>query len=172
MAVPSSERMDTFFEVVSDEKLLEWEVCLQRLRGDDAKVRMDAASMLRHCVERAVRELSTESFEKFELELHQRVFNLLNEQVSCASAVVSCASAHRVGALQTQCCGIRCALLFPPICCRVRALWHVMRWICVKGQRACTMYNVLSSSSMRPVHLLVQQMRYDIHSYEYIRYDM
>lgn len=100
MGVPPSERMDNFFDVVSEEKLLKWEVCLERLRVDDSKVRMDAASKLRHCVERAVRELSTESFEKFEAELHQRVFRLLNEQVSCGS-VVSSALFHRVGALYT-----------------------------------------------------------------------
>lgn len=92
MAALSSGRMDTLFDVASEDTLLGWEGCLQKLRVDDPKVRLESASKLRHCVERAVRELSTESFENFEKELHQRVFNLLNEQVSCASvSVVACA---------------------------------------------------------------------------------
>lgn len=77
--------MEAFF----DEKLAEWELCLQNLRVDDPEQRKDAASKLRNCVERAVRELSTESFEKFEVELHQRVFALLNEKVCvCVSVFV------------------------------------------------------------------------------------
>lgn len=95
MAALLSKRMDTFFDVVNHEKLLEWGACLQKLRVDDGKVRLDAAANLRHCVERAVRELSTESFEKFEAELHQHVFNLLNEQVSCVSvSAVACDFLH------------------------------------------------------------------------------
>lgn len=105
MAAPSSERMDAFFDVVSDEKLLEWEVCLQRLKTDDIDVRKDAAAKLRHCVERAVRELSTESFGKFETELHQRVFNLLSEQVSCVLGELH--SMHGQLTLHWQCVG-RC----------------------------------------------------------------
>lgn len=79
--------MDAFYDVVSDEKLLEWEVCLQRLTADNNEVRVEAAAKLRQCVERALRELSTDSFEKFESEVHQRVFNLLNEKVGLCVAL-------------------------------------------------------------------------------------
>lgn len=80
--------MDAFFDVVSEEKISEWEVCLQRLREDDPQVQKDAAVKLRQCVERAVRELSTESFEKFEKEVHLRVFSLLHEKVSFPFALL------------------------------------------------------------------------------------
>lgn len=73
--------MNALFDVVSDEKLLGWEVCLEKLKVDDPEVQRTAASNLRECVERAVRELSTESFDKFETEVHQRIFTLLDEKV-------------------------------------------------------------------------------------------
>ena len=89
--------MDNFFGEIGDDKRPEWEMSLQKLRVDDDKVRMDAACKLRHCVEKAVRELSTESFEKFEAVLHKPVSDLRKEQVSYAS-VVSSALLHRAGA--------------------------------------------------------------------------
>lgn len=73
--------MNALFDAVSDEKLLGWEVCLDKLKVDDPEVQRTAASNLRECVERAVRELSTESFDKFETEVHQRIFTLLDEKV-------------------------------------------------------------------------------------------
>ena len=73
--------MNALFDVVNDEKLVEWEVCLEKLKIDDLEVQRTAASNLRECVERAVRELSTESFDKFEVEVHQRIFTLLDEKV-------------------------------------------------------------------------------------------
>lgn len=84
--LPSSKAMEALFDVVSDEKLL----CLERLGVGDSKVQQDAAAQLRECVEGAARELSTESFDKFEAEVHQRVFDLLSQKVSPSAARRSC----------------------------------------------------------------------------------
>ena len=73
--------MNALFDAASDEKLLGWEVCLDKIKVDDPEVQRTAASNLRECVERAVREISTESFEKFETEVHQRIFTLLDERL-------------------------------------------------------------------------------------------
>lgn len=79
--------MDTFFDgLVSDDELLEEEGHLQKLKVRDDEV-LEAASKVRHCVERDVRELSTEEFENLETKLHQRVLIVLNGQISCASAM-------------------------------------------------------------------------------------
>lgn len=87
MALPSWDIHDNMFDLITDEKLLEWEVCLARLReSDDKKSREEAANRLKVCVARLARELSTESFEKFETQLQQRVFDLLNEDVSVQSS--------------------------------------------------------------------------------------
>ncbi|CAM9685062.1 unnamed protein product, partial [Ectocarpus sp. 12 AP-2014] len=68
------------FDLITDEKLLAWESCLTVLRQEtDPSARADAAERLTVCVERLARELSTESFEKFELQLHQRVVDMLAE---------------------------------------------------------------------------------------------
>lgn len=72
------------FDLITDEKLLEWKDCLDRLRHidiSDAESRTDYANRLKICVGRLARELSNESFEKFEVELHQRVFDLLAQPV-------------------------------------------------------------------------------------------
>lgn len=83
MAVPSWDIHDNVFDLITDEKLLEWEVCLARLReSDDKKTREETANRLKVCVARLARELSTESFDKFEAQLQRRVFDLLNEPVS------------------------------------------------------------------------------------------
>lgn len=77
------------FDLITDEKLLAWESCLTVLRQEtDRNARADAAERLTVCVERLARELSTESFEKFELQLHQRVFDMLAEPVSVVVRVV------------------------------------------------------------------------------------
>lgn len=71
------------FDLITDKKLLEWEECLHLLEEtDEAQVRQATAHKLKVCVGRLSRELSTESFEKFESELRQRVFNLLGQEVS------------------------------------------------------------------------------------------
>lgn len=99
--------MNLFFDTVGDDNrlLLEWEVCLERLKVDDSQVRKDAAANLRLCVERAVREVSTESFEKFEAELHQRVFNLLNGKVGCVLRVARAMQAETCSPLCTRSSG-------------------------------------------------------------------
>lgn len=74
--------MRSFFEGVSREKPPEWEVSLRYLSDPDPETQRDAAQHLKACVEVALRELSTDSFDHFESIVHKRVFALLNETVS------------------------------------------------------------------------------------------
>lgn len=75
--------MDTFFMDVSHHQPHECGSYIQRLREHDPEAQQEAAVELRRCVERAVKDLSTEQFEEFERVVHQRVFKLLNEKVKC-----------------------------------------------------------------------------------------
>lgn len=82
MDVPTWNIIGNVFDLITDKKLLEWEECLHLLEEtDDAQVRQATAHKLKVCVGRLSRELSTESFEKFETELQQRVFILLGQPV-------------------------------------------------------------------------------------------
>lgn len=95
--------MDTFLhggsylEVgVSNEKQPEWEVCMEMLRDVDPQQQTKAARKLKGCVEKQARELSTDAFEKWEAEVHRRVFERLDEKV--------CAVRWDVGASLGQFC--------------------------------------------------------------------
>lgn len=69
-----------------EDKIPEWRLCVTGLTNADAKMQEEAAKKLRSQVDATARQLSTEQFDKWEDEVHARVFNLLNGKV-CAAAV-------------------------------------------------------------------------------------
>lgn len=73
--------MDTFLVNVSHDQIRECSQYLQLLREQDPEAQQDAAARLKRCVERAVKDLSTEQFESFEATVHRRVFELLDAKV-------------------------------------------------------------------------------------------
>lgn len=88
------------FDPITDEAM---ESCLKVLRQEtDRSARADAAEKLTVCVERQARGVSTESFEKFELQLHQRVVDMLAEPVSVVAVVAFFARPPAAGEGQTN----------------------------------------------------------------------
>lgn len=73
---------DALFVSVNHDQLRTWETCLQELREPESEAQQEAAAKLKGCVERAVKDLSTEQFMHFEETVHDGIFKLLEEKVT------------------------------------------------------------------------------------------